>query len=470
MALKSASSMTCEQVYNIWATEPDLIRIFDLRPISDFEVSHIPGAQSVSLDEIENHILKLNGKLAVIITIGENEANARTQLSQYSDIVFLNQCERWTNLKHPVSGRSIEQILSNFKEQKSGEKMNEIIFHQLFEAESSTYTYIIADPESREAAIIDPVLETVDRDLQLIKELDLRLMYILDTHVHADHVTGAGELRNRTNAKTGLSSTAGVECADIALEDGQELSLGAKRIRVIATPGHTNTCLSFYFEGLAFTGDTLLIRGSGRTDFQQGSADKLYESVTEKLFRLPEQTKIYPGHDYRGFTSSTIGLEKAFNSRLGGGRSREDFKKIMSELKLADPKKIHEVVPANMSCGVLTNSKAFHPQVVDGVPTVSPEDVLDKVGKVRIIDVRRPDEFNNELGHIRTAQLVTLGPDLTSFLEKGDKSEEIVFVCRSGGRSGQATSESLRMGYKYTVNMSGGMLSWNEKSLEKEKN
>jgi sulfur dioxygenase len=347
---------------------------------------------------------------------------------------------------------------------------NEIIFHQLFEAESSTYTYIIADKKTKEAAIIDPVLETVDRDIKLIEELGLKVIYALDTHIHADHITGAGELRKRLGIKTAVSSKADVPCVDLQLEDGQELLLGDKKIKVIATPGHTNTCLTYAFEGMIFTGDALLIRSCGRTDFQQGDSEKLYKSVREKLFKLPDDTRVYPGHDYRGHTSSTVGTEKSHNSRLKESISLEEFKKIMSELKLANPKKIHEAVPANLACGVPKDARTFRPQVVDGVPEISVEDVYNhtldvKNKKIRLIDVRRADEFNNELGHVEGAELVTLGPDLTNFLEKGDRTEEIVFLCRSGGRSATATSESIKLGYKFTINMAGGMLSWNEKKL-----
>lgn len=228
---------------------------------------------------------------------------------------------------------------------------SEFIFQQLFESESCTYSYIIADQATGEAALIDPVLKTVDRDLRLISELGLQLKYVLDTHIHADHVTGAGEIRERTKAQTAISHEAKVSCVDILLKDGDELFLGEKKIKVIATPGHTNTCMSFLFEGMLFTGDALLIRGCGRTDFQQGSSDKLFESVRERLFSLPDETVVYPGHDYKGVMSSTIGLEKKYNPRLGESISKDEFKKIMSELKLANPKQMHEAVPANMACG-----------------------------------------------------------------------------------------------------------------------
>lgn len=225
------------------------------------------------------------------------------------------------------------------------------LFYQLFEHESSTYTYLIADPSTKEAALIDPVLETVDRDLKLVEELGLTLKYVLDTHVHADHITGAGEIRARTGAKSAVSEGAHVGCVDISLCDGDDLFLGGLKITAVATPGHTDSCMSFIFDGRVFTGDTLLIRGTGRTDFQQGSSEKLYQSVHEKLFKLPDETQVYPAHDYRGQTVSTIGLEKKFNPRLGAGKSKEEFIKIMSELKLANPKKIHEAVPANLACG-----------------------------------------------------------------------------------------------------------------------
>ncbi|PJZ70957.1 Zn-dependent hydrolase [Leptospira perolatii] len=229
--------------------------------------------------------------------------------------------------------------------------MKDIFFHQLFETQSSTYTYLISDRETKKTAIIDPVWETVDRDLKLIRELGLDLIYILETHIHADHITGADAVRKRTTAKTAASALAGIECIDIPLKDGQKLWLGNKAITAIATPGHTNACMSFLFESMVFTGDSLLIRGTGRTDFQEGSSAILYESITEKLFRLPDDTQVYPAHDYQGFTTSTIALEKELNPRIGGNRSKEDFRKIMKELQLATPKKMHLAVPANLGCG-----------------------------------------------------------------------------------------------------------------------
>lgn len=227
-----------------------------------------------------------------------------------------------------------------------------LIFRQLFDYETWTYTYLLADAASKEAILIDTVKEQVERDLGILKELGLKLKFVLDTHVHADHVTGAGKLRAATGAKTGLSKSAGVACADLALEDGQELSFGEFRIRAIATPGHTDTCMSFYTEGMVFTGDTLFVRDVGRTDFQQGSNQKMFDSIRGKLFGLPKDTLVYPGHDYRGQTVSTIAEEERLNPKVGAARSFEHFKSEMDAMKLGPPKRLHIAVPANLKCGL----------------------------------------------------------------------------------------------------------------------
>jgi sulfur dioxygenase len=462
------SKMSCEQVYNLWSTEPNLIKIFDLRSPQEFASGHIPGSENILPDQVFNQLEHLGDRLAVIVSDEKTESSLPRLFIEQQNVVLMSHCQRWQELNKPIAGDGLRSTIINSNLKKGVLMKSEIIFQQLFESESSTYTYIIADKNTKEAAIIDPVLETVDRDLKLIEELGLKLMYVLDTHIHADHITGAGEIRKRTQAKTAVSQQAQVSCVDIPLEDGQELLLGDKKIKVIATPGHTNTCLSYWFEGMIFTGDALLIRGCGRTDFQHGSSEKLYDSVHEKLFKLSPDTIVCPGHDYRGQTTSTIQLEKEFNPRLGEKKTKEDFKKIMSELNLANPKKIHEAVPANMACGRPKDLRTLHPQLVDGIPEVTCEDVLSKTPevesrKMKLIDVRRPDEFNGEFGHIKGAELVTLGPDLTKFLDAGDRSEEIVFVCRSGGRSGSATLESIKLGYKFTANMTGGMIRWTER-------
>lgn len=227
-----------------------------------------------------------------------------------------------------------------------------MLFRQLFDSVSSTYTYLLASRTSREALLIDPVLEHVDRDLKLIAELGLQLKYVMDTHVHADHITAAARLRERTGAKT-IAGKKGADCIDTPLGHGETVRLGTDvEITVLETPGHTDDGVCYYVPqaGMVFTGDTLLIRGNGRSDFQNGSPEDLYHSLTKILFRLPDDTTVYPGHDYKGMTSSTIEEEKAFNPRISN-KTREEFVTIMNNLNLPKPKRIDEAVPANRACG-----------------------------------------------------------------------------------------------------------------------
>lgn len=228
-----------------------------------------------------------------------------------------------------------------------------MLFRQLFDAESSTYTYLIADPATKAAVLVDPVLEQVDRDLKLLKELGLTLHYCLETHVHADHVTGTDELRQATSCLGIVPDRAHVGCADRHIKDGETLHLGNITITAIATPGHTDSHMAYFVNrDRVLTGDALFIRGCGRTDFQSGDAGTLYDSVQERLFSLPDETLVYPAHDYRGHTVSTIGEEKRWNPRFAG-RDRPSFIEFMNNLNLPNPKKIMEAVPANEMCGRL---------------------------------------------------------------------------------------------------------------------
>jgi len=226
-----------------------------------------------------------------------------------------------------------------------------MFLRQLFDAESSTYTYLLADEATGQAALIDAVLEQVTRDLGLVGELGLKLVYVLDTHVHADHVTGAGVLRERTGARS-VTGNRGASCADVHLGQGDQLRLGGVTIRVLETPGHTDDSVSFLAEDHLFSGDALTIRGAGRTDFQNGDAGRLFDSITNVLFALPDATHVHPAHDYKGQTASTIGEEKRFNARIAG-RSREEFVALMNGLKLQKPAKIDVAVAANLDCGAI---------------------------------------------------------------------------------------------------------------------
>lgn len=226
-----------------------------------------------------------------------------------------------------------------------------LIFRQLFDRESCTYTYLLADPKTKEAILIDPMYELVDRDVQIVRQLGLKLIYAANTHVHADHVTGTGLLKNQLPECKSLISKISKAKADVYVEHGDNIEVGNVVLEVRSTPGHTDGCVTYvcHKEGMAFTGDALLIRGCGRTDFQQGDAARLYESVHSQILSLPDATKLYPAHDYKGFTVTTVAEEKSFNLRLT--KTKEEFIDIMKNLNLPYPKQIDVAVPSNMVCG-----------------------------------------------------------------------------------------------------------------------
>jgi sulfur dioxygenase len=225
------------------------------------------------------------------------------------------------------------------------------MFKQLFDEESSTYTYLLADDNTREAVIIDPVASHLAAYIDLIASNHLHLKYALETHVHADHITASGMLRTHFHLETGVGEQCGATSADLQLNDGDVLTFGSQTIQVIATPGHTLGSLSYWWQDRVFTGDALLINGCGRTDFQGGDAGVLYDSITQKLFSLPDDTLVYPGHDYHGRRVSCVAQEKTINARLAG-KTRDAFIDIMQNLNLPKPKLIDIAVPANRKCGV----------------------------------------------------------------------------------------------------------------------
>jgi len=230
-----------------------------------------------------------------------------------------------------------------------------MIFRQLFEPQASAYTYLIGCEETREAALIDPVLETVDRDLALLGELGLTLKYTLETHIHADHVTGAARLRGEIGSKAAVPEKSGADHVDVAVREGDPIAVGRLSLQPLYVPGHTDDHHAYLIENggeaRIFTGDALLIEGCGRTDFQNGDAAVLYRSVHDKIFGLPDETLVYPAHDYNQRQVSSVGQEKARNPRLGGGKSVDEFATIMAGLNLPRPKKMAVAVPANRRCG-----------------------------------------------------------------------------------------------------------------------
>lgn len=229
-----------------------------------------------------------------------------------------------------------------------------MIFRQLFDSESPTYTYLIGDETTRQAVLIDPVLEQVDRDLQLVGELDLTLTHVFDTHLHADHVTASGVLRERTQCMV-VGGAGGAACANVQVRHGDEVRVGHLVFQVLATPGHTDDSVSYVLGDRVFTGDALLVRGNGRTDFQNGNAAQLHDSITRVLFSLPDETLVYPGHDYKGRTVTSIAEEKRHNPRVAG-KSREEFIHTMENLHLPRPRKMDLAVPANRACGLTAPS------------------------------------------------------------------------------------------------------------------
>lgn len=254
-----------------------------------------------------------------------------------------------------------------------------MIFRQLIDPETSTYTYLLGDESTRRAVLIDPVLEQLERDCTLLEELGLELDLTLETHVHADHVTASGRLRERLGSRVGAGARAGVNNADLLLEDGDAVEIGDLRVRVVATPGHTAGCVTYVCsdESMAFTGDALLIRGCGRTDFQEGDAETLFHSVRERIFALPDACLLYPGHDYKGRTVTAVEEEKRCNPRLGLHRSREEFVGLMANLGLSYPRRMDFAVPANLESGLVP--------AAEGEPSAEPSgpvaQAMEQVGR-----------------------------------------------------------------------------------------
>ena len=344
-----------------------------------------------------------------------------------------------------------------------------LIFRQMFDQESSTYTYLLADDGTRLAMLIDPVFEQARRDLALIEELGLTLATVLDTHCHADHVTAAWLLKQRTGARIAIAAAAGVEGADRLLKHGERVDFGQRHVQVRSTAGHTDGCLTFVLddESMAFTGDAILIRGCGRTDFQQGNAAELYHSIRTQIFSLPDTTRLYPAHDYNGLTVTSVAEEKRYNPRFGGQISESDFVGYMHNLGLPHPKKIDVALPANLRSGrpadglVPDNTPSWAPLTYTfaGLWELDPLWLEEHRDAVRVIDVREVDEFNGPLGHIQGAELIPLG-ELAARVGDIPDDKPLVTVCRAGGRSAQAIVILRRAARSEAANLAGGMLRW----------
>ncbi len=362
-----------------------------------------------------------------------------------------------------------------------------MIFKQLLDKESCTLTYLIGDPITKEAVFIDPVDTQMDVYLDLLKQYDLTLKYSLESHVHADHITASGQLRQQLGAKTAVSSLCGASSADIQIQDGDIFEFAAgETIEAIATPGHTAGSISFLWRDKIFTGDALFIDGCGRTDFQGGNAGALYDAVTQKIFTLPDETLVYPGHDYKGRWVSSVMQERTSNSRLAG-KSKAEFIEIMDNLNLPKPKLIDMAVPANRYCGVdeeLANQAADQrtagsdpkrqnssmqdlinaaKQQITEIDPAKAQEIISN-SSVTVIDVREEVEFN--AGHIENAILIPRGQlefKIATQPDSSDKSSAIIVYCAGGHRSALAANTLINMGYTNVLSIAGGYDAWKQK-------
>ncbi len=336
-----------------------------------------------------------------------------------------------------------------------------MIFRQLFDSTSGTYTYLLASRHGGEALIIDPVLERVDRYLQLMRELDLKLVKAVDTHLHADHVTGLGALRDRTRCVTVMGEHTRADVVSMRVTEGDRIEIAGLRLDVLYTPGHTDDSYSFLLADRVFTGDTLLIRGTGRTDFQNGDPRAQYDSIFNKLMKLPDETLVYPAHDYKGDTVSTIGEEKFFNPRLKV-KSVDEYVDLMSSLKLPNPKMMDVAMPANMHIGLRQQEIARRGWALSAAEAIA---LCGRTG-VAIVDLRENSE--REKHGVIPGSLHAPYADLPANVSAGGMLHElaaatgkrIVFYCAFGERSAMAVQAAQDAGLKSACHIEGGIAAW----------
>ena len=336
-----------------------------------------------------------------------------------------------------------------------------MIFRQLFDSVSGTYSYLLASRAGGEALILDPVLEKADRYCQLLRELDLRLVKAVDTHLHADHVTGLGELRDRTQCITIMGEQSKADVVSMRVSDGDQVTIEGLSLDVMYTPGHTDDSYSYLMGDRVFTGDTLLIRGTGRTDFQNGSSRAQYESIFNRLLKLPDETMVFPAHDYKGDTVSTIGEERRYNPRLQV-RSVDEYIELMANLKLPNPKMMDVAVPANMHVGLHQDELARQ-----GL-ALSARDAINSLGRpdTLLVDLRETSERAKH-GTISGA-LHAPYPGIAESLKPGGMLREVaaatgrrvVFFCAFGERSAMAVAAAKSAGLANTAHIEGGIDAW----------
>jgi sulfur dioxygenase len=340
-----------------------------------------------------------------------------------------------------------------------------VIFRQLFDSTSGTYTYLIASRRGGEALIIDPVLDKVERYLQLIGELDLKLMKAVDTHLHADHITGLGALRDRAHCITVMGDSSNVDVVSMRVSEGDRVTIEGVALDVLYTPGHTDDSYSFRMADRVFTGDTLLIRGTGRTDFQNGDPRAQYDSIFHKLLRLPDETLVFPAHDYKGETVTTIGEEKAFNPRLKV-KSVDEYAALMNSLNLPNPKMMDVAVPANMRVGYAQEAIAQRGWAVTA------KEAMTLLGRpeVALVDLRESTERDKH--GVIPGSLHAPFPDLGAHVRRGGMLHElaaatgkrVVFYCAFGERSAMAVQAAQDAGLSCACHIQGGIDAWKKAS------
>jgi len=336
-----------------------------------------------------------------------------------------------------------------------------MLFRQLFDIESCTYTYLLAGSSGGEALIIDPVYNKTDHYLKLIDELNLKLVKAIDTHVHADHITALGSLRDKTNCVTVMGKQSCVDIVSMRVEDGDTIEIDGLCLDVIYTPGHTDDSYSFYLPGMVFTGDTLFIRGTGRTDFQNGDPIDAYNSLFNKLLTLPDETFVYPGHDYKGDSCSTIGEEKAFNPRLQI-KSASAYKKIMDNLALPNPTMMDAVLPKNKKIGFIYKNSEITKRTIDAYVAIKRYENK----KLLFLDLREDIERERigiipnsvHIPYNNLADLIKPGGLLCGLDKETDK--QIILYCAYGERSAIALREARTAGFNAIQHLRGGIDSW----------
>ena len=345
-----------------------------------------------------------------------------------------------------------------------------MIFRQLFDIVSSTYSYILASRRGGEALIIDPVNERVDRYLQLLEELDLKLVKAMDTHVHADHITGLAALRDRTKCVTVMGVAAAVDVVSIRVDDGDSIDIEGLSLGVLYTPGHTSDSYCFTLPDRVFTGDTLFIRGTGRTDFQHGDPHAAYDSLFNKLLKLPDETLVYPGHDYKGESVSTIGEERAYNPRLQVA-SADEYAEIMNNLNLANPKMMDVAVPANLKIGLTQTGAQESSWSLTAAQLLGQEDASD----VLLVDLR--DDTERQRHGVIPRSIHAPYPELDRFLQPGGLlhdeattgAKRLLYYCAFGERSAMAVRTSQEHGLFNVCHLVGGIDAWNKANGPLEK-